>query len=307
MYSSKRCVSCAGTVVAVPLFLALAAGVSLGGCGDDKKEAAVPVTLKVSGSTTHGPALQRIGDAYHALYPNVSFEFAFNDSAAGVVDVGSGASDLATVSRPLKSTELATYPDLKEVAVARDGIAVIVQTGNPVASFTFEQLKIIYTGHNKAGDAVTPPRNWIDLTGGAYDHTIVPRRRPLGGGTPQFFNDTVCDKDNAVEPNVMVQVVPETNQSLHDDVMNDVSLGAMAYIGLAFTTGVRVVPVARDAGSVAVVATPETVRDNTYPISRGLYVITLGEATGTMKNFIDFAVSNDGQAIMVEEGFVALQ
>ncbi len=50
--------------------------------------------------------------------------------------------------------------------------------------------------------------------------------------------------------------------------------------------------------------TVENVLNGEYPISRSLYMITNGEPKGIVKDFIDFVLSEEGQRIVEEEGFV---
>ncbi len=50
--------------------------------------------------------------------------------------------------------------------------------------------------------------------------------------------------------------------------------------------------------------TAPTVLDNSYPISRPLYLYTNGEPKGLVKEFIDFVLSPEGQNILAAEGLV---
>ena len=52
--------------------------------------------------------------------------------------------------------------------------------------------------------------------------------------------------------------------------------------------------------------TPSNARSGSYPISRSLYLVTLGEPVGEMKTFIDYVMSTDGQAIM-KKNFVGIR
>jgi len=56
-----------------------------------------------------------------------------------------------------------------------------------------------------------------------------------------------------------------------------------------------------------VAASVETVLDNTYKISRGLYMYSNGEATGVMKAYLDWILGAEGQKIVQDEGFVPVQ
>ena len=47
-----------------------------------------------------------------------------------------------------------------------------------------------------------------------------------------------------------------------------------------------------------------TVNDKTYPIARDLYMYTAGEPTGAIKDYLDWIMSPDAQAIVAKLGFV---
>ena len=44
-----------------------------------------------------------------------------------------------------------------------------------------------------------------------------------------------------------------------------------------------------------------------YPISRPLYLYTNGEPKGIVKDFIDYALSEQGQKVVVETAFVPIR
>ena len=56
-----------------------------------------------------------------------------------------------------------------------------------------------------------------------------------------------------------------------------------------------------------VVPSVETVLKGTYPISRPLFMYTNGKPKGLAKDFIDFVLSEEGQRIVKEQGFVPLK
>ena len=49
----------------------------------------------------------------------------------------------------------------------------------------------------------------------------------------------------------------------------------------------------------------ENCKSGKYPFVRPLYFLTKVEATGVVKAFLDYAVSKDGQNIVVNEGFIS--
>jgi phosphate transport system substrate-binding protein len=53
--------------------------------------------------------------------------------------------------------------------------------------------------------------------------------------------------------------------------------------------------------------TPENVLSWKYPISRPLYLYTDGEPNGLVKDFIDYALSDEGQKIVIDTYFVPIR
>jgi phosphate transport system substrate-binding protein len=49
-----------------------------------------------------------------------------------------------------------------------------------------------------------------------------------------------------------------------------------------------------------------TVKDKSYPVSRSLYVITNGQPSGLAGDFISYILSDEGQEIVAEEGYVTV-
>ena len=69
----------------------------------------------------------------------------------------------------------------------------------------------------------------------------------------------------------------------------------------------KAIAVARDKNSPYIEPTVENVRSGKYPISRPLLMYTKGEPQGTVKEFIDFALSPQGQEIVIKTDFVPVK
>jgi phosphate transport system substrate-binding protein len=83
---------------------------------------------------------------------------------------------------------------------------------------------------------------------------------------------------------------------------------AIGYDGLGYVTpDQKVIAVARDAASPYVLPSVETANDGSYPVSRPLQMYTAGEPTEEIKAYLDWIQGEEGQAIVLELGFVPLQ
>jgi len=61
---------------------------------------------------------------------------------------------------------------------------------------------------------------------------------------------------------------------------------------------VRALNVSKTDEGEAVKPSIETVKDGTYPVSRGLQMYTNGEATGNVKIFLNYVMSDEGQKLV---------
>lgn len=98
----------------------------------------------VSGSSSVSPVMEKLIEAYKAVNPNVSVELQTSDSTTGVTNAINGICDIGMASRGLKDSEKAK--GVKEVTIAIDGIAVVVNNENKVSDLTKDNIEKIFTG-----------------------------------------------------------------------------------------------------------------------------------------------------------------
>lgn len=98
-------------------------------------------SIKISGSTSIAPLIEKMAEDYKNYNPNVSIEINATDSSDGLNAAIRGECDMAMSSR-----ELADYEDelLTKKAIAKDAIGVFVNEANPVNDLSAEQIKQIY-------------------------------------------------------------------------------------------------------------------------------------------------------------------
>lgn len=108
------------------------------------KPANVSGKVVVSGSSSVSPVMEKLIEAYKALNPNVSVELQTSDSTTGITNVINGICDIGMASRGLKDSEKAK--GVKEVTIAIDGIAVVVNNENRVENLTKDDIEKIFTG-----------------------------------------------------------------------------------------------------------------------------------------------------------------
>ncbi len=105
-------------------------------------------TITISGSTSVFPIMEVLTETYSEM-TGCKFELSGGGSSTGMKDAMAGTVDIGMASRELKDSESAVVEGL---AIAMDGIAVIVNSANPVDSLSMEEIMNIYIGEMTAWD-----------------------------------------------------------------------------------------------------------------------------------------------------------
>jgi phosphate transport system substrate-binding protein len=174
--------------------------------------------------------------------------------------------------------------------VARDGLAVYVNSSNTLTDITVSQLKDIFTGK------VT---NWKDI--GGPDAKIIVYSRENSSGTYVFFKENVLEGRDF---SPRAQTMPGTAS-----VVNAVSKEkfGIGYGGAAFAKGIKILKVKKDAGSAGIAPDLKTVTDGSYPLARPLFFYVRNKPSGDIKAFVDFVLSDDGQKIVDKVGYYPIK
>jgi len=268
-----------GNSIVFFILLVLITAVMLGCINAERKE-----ILRIAGSTTLQPIISAAAEEYMKKHPDVLIYVQGGGSGTGIKMVSEGSVDIGMSSREIKEKEYKKTPELKKYEIALDGIAIVVNPDNPLDNLTKEQVRAIFSGKI---------RNFKDVGGDEREIVVVVRES--GSGTRATFDELVMNgeevTDNALQKpsNGAVKATIATNKN------------AIGYIGVGYVDeSVKALRI-ND-----VEPTRENVRDGRYPISRKLYLITKGDADGIAKDFIEFMLSEEGQRIVEENGFVRI-
>ena len=108
------------------------------------KASGISGKIVVAGSSSVSPVMEKLIEAYKALNPSVQIELQTSDSTTGVINASDGTCDIGMASRALKDSE--KEKGVREVTIAIDGIAVIINNDNPVESLKKSDVEGIFTG-----------------------------------------------------------------------------------------------------------------------------------------------------------------
>ncbi len=276
-------------VIVLSTFLVIILTVA-SGCGVNRSRENSENTIVITGSTTVFPIAQRAAEEFMKSNPNVNISVRGTGSGNGIASLINGTCDIADASRPMSQGEIkrAEAHGIKPVAhvIAKDAIAIIVNKNNPLKSISHRQLKEIYTGE------IT---NWKEI--GGPDMKIVPITRDSSSGTFEIFEKRVLGEGVQMVSSAVVQ---GSNQAVKVTVGK--TPGAIGYVGLGYVDN-SVKALKYDGVSPS----KKSVLNGSYEISRPLFMYTNGEPKGIVKKFIDFIMSDKGQKIVGEVGFIPLK
>lgn len=261
-----------------------------------KSESGTQKSISIKGSDTMVHLTSTWAEQYMSQYPDAQISVTGGGSGTGIAALLNGTTDICASSREIqdKEKELAAQKkiDLVEYAVARDGLAIIVNPANPVTELSMEQLRKIFIGEYV---------NWKDM--GGPDLPIIVLSRESSSGTFVFFQEFVLNKADYTPRARLLAGTSALVQSVASDK------GAIAYVGLAFAleakATVKMVGVKSADDAPAVLPSDETVRTGHYPVARPLYLYTNGTSSPEAKSFVDFCLSEAGQKIVTETGYIS--
>ena len=250
---------------------------------------------RVKGSDTLLPLTQELAEDYLEEHPEGEVIVTGGGSGVGIAALMENTTDIAMASRRIKFGEKMKFAEAgleaREVIVAYDALAVVVNPSNPVTQLTREQLEDIFRGK------IT---NWKEV--GGEDRKIVVYSRETSSGTYEFFKESVLDNKNYMSSILSMPATGAIIQSVKQ------TKGAIGYIGLAYLNRyVKPLAVSYDGGEHYAVPSVETAADGSYPIVRPLYYYYDAAKEQTVSSFISYALSPVGQKSVLEQGFVPVR
>lgn len=247
-------------------------------------------SIIVKGSDTVLPLSQAEAEEFMLKNPDQSITVIGGGSGVGIAALIDGEVEIAMASRTMKDSEVeeAKQKGINPVekVIGWDGIAVVVNPENTVSQLTFTQLKAIYDGNVS---------NWKDV--GGEDRPITVISRDSSSGTYEYFKEEVLE-GREYRQDALVQ--PATGAIVQEIAQNK---GAIGYIGYAYLdTSVKALALDGGEGSF-VPATEENILSGEYPLARQLYYYTNGEPQELTKGFMNYVMSEEGQAIVSDVGY----
>ena len=235
-------------------------------------------TTIVAGSTSVQPYAEVLAEEYAHVCPESEIDIQGGGSSAGITAVESGTADIGMSSRVLNEKEQGLW----FVEIAKDGLAIIVHPSNPVESLTLAQICGIYGA---------TALSWGEL--GGRDAKIHVITREEGSGTRDAFISLVMGKER-ITPKAIVQ---DSNGAVRMLVADDPNAIGFISLGLVDDT-VKEIKLDGVEPSFA------NIMNGSYTLFRPFLFVTAQEPSGEVKAFIDYALSPEGQRVLVHEGLI---
>lgn len=247
--------------------------------------------LVIKGSDTLGAKLvPQLAEQFKAQNPGTTFDIAAEGSTTGIAAITDGTAQIGMSSRRAKPAEIGAAQskgvNMKPTIVAYDGIAVIVNTGNPIKGLTKRQVEQIFTGEVTDWSAV----------GGSGGKISIYTRNTSSGTYSDFKELAMKKRDYAGTSQKMAG-----NEQIASEVGKNAN--GIGYVGLAYdkAPGVKAMPIDGVAPSV------QTVQGKSYPYARPTFYYTNGDPQGVAKEFLNFTIGPAGQKVVAQTGFVPIK
>ena len=273
------------------------------GGGSDEGGSGRGRTIQNKGSDTIVNLAQAWAEEYQKVRPEVAIAVSGGGSGTGIAALMNNTVDIANSSREMKAEEIdqaqkTTGKKPVEHTVAYDAIVVYLHPSNPMSKITRDQLACIY---GEGGNC----NKWTDAgvqVPGCANQEIVRVGRQSNSGTYAYFREWVLGEKSDFK-------LGSRDMQGSKDVVDLVSGTpcAIGYSGLGYKTpSVKTMCLSTTASEMCVEPSIETAVSGVYPLSRKLYMYTLGEAEGDVAAYLDWIRSDAGQAVVERSGYAPL-
>jgi phosphate transport system substrate-binding protein len=227
--------------------------------------------LLLSGSTSIFPLMTQLAAAYHKATHQPTPKVGQGTSDAGINEVAAGKVDIGDVSRdPIVGVD---PHGLVFTKIARDGVCVITNPGNPLANLSQQEVQAIFTGS---------VRDWSEVPGAKISGSIDLVDRVASSGTQDAFQDIFLGETVKISPSAEAE---ESNGLVQNKIRTDQN--AIGFVSFDFTTGTNAV------GYQGIPCTLNNAKSGQYQGVRNFWMVTKGAPKGPAAKFITWITSGN--------------
>jgi len=227
--------------------------------------------LLLSGSTSIFPLMTQLAAAYHKATHQPTPKVGQGTSDAGINEVAAGKVDIGDVSRdPIVGVD---PHGLVFTKIARDGVCVITNPGNPLANLSQQEVQAIFTGS---------VRDWSEVPGAKISGSIDLVDRVASSGTQDAFQNIFLGESLKISPSAEAE---ESNGLVQNKIRTDQN--AIGFVSFAFTTGTNAV------GYQGIPCTLNNAKSGQYQGVRNFWMVTKGVPKGPAAKYIAWITSGN--------------
>jgi phosphate transport system substrate-binding protein len=273
-----------------------------------EKTSGVSGSLSSVGSDTLANLMTLWAEEFKREYPNVSIQIQAAGSSTAPPALTEGTSNVGPMSREMKDSEIAAFEKKygykpTAIPVAVDALAVYVHKDNPIEGMTIAEVDAVFSATRTCGysEDVT---DWSQLGVDGLGSIQLYGRNSVSGTYGYFKENALCKGDfkNTVnEQPGSASVVQGVTKSVN----------GIGYSGIGYkTSGVKLVPLAKEEGQPFIEANTENAANGSFPLSRYLWVYVNKAPNAEMapidREFMKLVLSKIGQEVVVKDGYVPL-
>lgn len=272
-----------------------------------KATSGVSGNLSSIGSDTLNNLMTYWAEGFKKKYPNVNIQIEGKGSSTAPPALIAGTAQLGPMSREMKGKEIEDFEKKygykpTKIGVALDSLAVFVNKDNPVKSLSLDEIDAIFSKNHKRGLADIATWGQVGVKGPLAAKPISLFGRNSASGTYGYFKEHALDKGD-YKSSVKEQ---PGSASVVEGVAKDIS--AIGYSGIGYaTSGVKALALSDKKGGPVFEANYANVLSGKYPLSRMLYIYVAKKPgqplPKVVEEFIKFALSKEGQQIVVKDGY----
>jgi phosphate transport system substrate-binding protein len=284
-------------------------------------------TITISGSSTVQPISSLVAELFNEdVSSNVSISVDGPGTGDGFVLFCDGETDIQDASRPIEDEEKAACDkggvQYVELAIAYDGITVMTNPAN--SSVTCLDQGDLYALFGPESDGIDTWNGADQLAqqvggkGGLPDAPLEITAPGTESGTYDAFIELAGIEDTALSQDVPEDKAATLRTDYHSSPDDNAIITAMegsdtplGFVGFAFAEnageGVKILQV--DEGSGCIAPSRDTIADQSYPLSRTLYIYVNKAKISdpAIKAFVDYYVADSGIVDAVQQtGYVDL-
>ncbi|QQR59360.1 MAG: PstS family phosphate ABC transporter substrate-binding protein [Candidatus Melainabacteria bacterium] len=264
-------------------------------CGNQSDSRSQTPMVCVTGSDTMETLLSAWSKDFMKDKPKEPVSLTLVSTGTGINSLIERDSDMAAASREMldseKTAASAKDAKLKKVMVAKDFIAVVTNSANPVNELTLEQLASIFSGRTK---------KWQELST-KYKGDILPVMREPDAGSTKFFLSHLAKLEGKEVKSAPGAKVSASNETIVDEVAkNKMAIGFVAFPYTHSECKTKTIKIKKDKTSKS---TQPIASDTSYPLIRPLYFFFDANAKQEVKDFIAYCTGERGQNLAKMRGF----